>query len=164
MLNNLFSARENVLNNFKSRLFPIKNWDKISARKPTPEPEIEPAKHKKSKLKLEQEFMYEMITYEKDVNDGIFWNFKYPSFLAKDLVTTIQAKDEQLINNVDWLLENKFLKIKKKKKKKSRWYCQKIILNFNKQRKGKRCPVDIAKQIKILSPKQMLQRLAIAQA
>ena len=85
-------------------------------------------------------------------------------FLAKDLVTTIQAKDEQLINNVDWLLENKFLKIKKKKKKKSRWYCQKIILNFNKQRKGKRCPVDIAKQIKILSPKQMLQRLAIAQA
>ena len=77
MLNNLFSARENVLNNFKSRLFPIKNWDKISARKPTREPEIEPAKHKKSKLKLEQEFMYEMITYEKDVNDEIFWNFKY---------------------------------------------------------------------------------------
>ena len=55
-------------------------------------------------------------------------------------------------------------KLKKKKKKKSRWYCQKIILNFNKQRKGKRCPVDIAKQIKMLSPKQMLQRLAIAQA
>ena len=58
-------------------------------------------------------------------------------------------------------MEKKFLKIKKKKKVGD---IDKKILNFNKQRKGKRCPVDIAKQIKILSPKQMLQRLAIAQA
>ena len=53
-LNNLgllFSARENVINNFKSRLFPIKQIDKIPTHEPTsesttettPEPAIEPA-------------------------------------------------------------------------------------------------------------------------
>ena len=49
----LFNAREKVLNNFKSRLFPIKNLDKIPTREPTreltPELSIEPTKQKKSK-------------------------------------------------------------------------------------------------------------------
>ena len=48
----LFSARENVLNNLESRLFPMKELDKIPTREPTPEPATEPTKHKKSKLKL----------------------------------------------------------------------------------------------------------------
>ena len=59
----LFSAREKVLNSFKSRLFPIKNLDKISTREPTPKPEVakepatelevatEPAKAAKAKIK-----------------------------------------------------------------------------------------------------------------
>ena len=74
----LFSAREKLLNNFKSRLFPIKNLDKISTSEPTPELEIEPTKQKESELKFQQEFMNEVIDDEKDINDEIFWNcFKY---------------------------------------------------------------------------------------
>ena len=80
-LNNLgllFSAREKVRNSFKSRLFPIKNVDKIPRREPTPKPATEPTaelaaeptettpkvatepadatptKHKKSKLKFQK--------------------------------------------------------------------------------------------------------------
>ena len=64
-----FSAREKVLNNFKSRLFPIKNFDRIPTREPTlePTPELatEPNKHKKSKLKLQQEFINEIIADKK---------------------------------------------------------------------------------------------------
>ena len=36
------------------------------------------------------------------------------------------------------------------------------ILNFNKQQKGKGLPSDVATQLKILTPKQILQRLSIA--
>ena len=53
LLNNLgllFSTREKVLNNFKSRLFAIKNLYKIPTREPTheptPGPAIEPTKNK----------------------------------------------------------------------------------------------------------------------
>ena len=59
-----FSATENVLNSFKSRLFPMKNLDKYLTREPTPDTAAEPipkvkteptpTKHKKSKLKLQQ--------------------------------------------------------------------------------------------------------------
>ena len=44
-LNNLgllFSERKNVLKNFKSRLFPIKNLDQIKKSKPTSEPATKP--------------------------------------------------------------------------------------------------------------------------
>ena len=51
-----FSAREKVLNNLKSILFPVKNLDKISTREPTPVLTTEPIKIKKYKLKLRQEF------------------------------------------------------------------------------------------------------------
>ena len=91
----LFNAREKYFNNFKSRLFPIKNLDKIPTREPTPELATEPTTQKKSKLKLQQEFMNEIIADEKDLNDEIFWNcFKYqnPSFLAKDLIRVTQAE------------------------------------------------------------------------
>ena len=45
-----------------------------------------------------------MIAEEKDTNDEIFWNyFKYqnPSILAKDLIRATQAKNQQLVNNVN---------------------------------------------------------------
>ena len=35
------------------------------------------------------------------------------------------------------------------------------LLNFNKQKNGKWLPSDLAKQLKILTPKRMLQRLPI---
>ena len=42
---------------------------------------------------MQQEFMNENIADEKDTNDEIFWDcFKYPSFLAKDLIRVKQAK------------------------------------------------------------------------
>ena len=54
----------------------MNNLDKIPTREPTcePTPELaaEPTEHKKSKLKLQQEFMNEIIANEKDINDEIF--------------------------------------------------------------------------------------------
>ena len=47
----LFSAIENVLNTFKSRLFPIKNLDKIPTREPTSEVAREPTKATKAETK-----------------------------------------------------------------------------------------------------------------
>ena len=74
--------REKVLSNFKSRLFPIKNLHKIPTHVPTPEiatePATEPTKHKKSKLKLQQEFIDKILANEREINDEIIWNyFKY---------------------------------------------------------------------------------------
>ena len=72
-LNNLeflFSARENVLNNVKSRLFQIKNLDKISTCEPSPDLATKPTKNKKSILKLQQEFLNE-ITAKKRYK---WWN------------------------------------------------------------------------------------------
>ena len=105
----LFSARENVLNKLGSRLFPTKKLDKIPTRELTPELATEPTKHKKSKLKLQQELMDEIMADKKDKNDEIFWNyFKYqnPTLLEKDLIRATQAKNEQLINNVNSVLIN----------------------------------------------------------
>ena len=112
-LNNLrllFSTREKVLNSFKSRLFPIKHLDKIRTLEPTPEKaaksaaEETPTKHRTSKLKLQQEFMNEIIADKKDINNGILLNyFKYqnPLFLVKDLISAKQNKNEKLVNNIN---------------------------------------------------------------
>ena len=100
-LNNLglfFGAREKVLTNFKSALFSEKKLNKFSTREPTSEQAIEPAKQKKSKLKLQQGFMNEIIADEKDINDDKLWNYlKYqnPFLLAKDLIRAKQAKSKQ---------------------------------------------------------------------
>ena len=71
---------ENVRNNFKSRLFPIENLDKIPIREParelTPELAKELTKHRKSQLKLQQEFINEIIANEKDKYDVIFITFR----------------------------------------------------------------------------------------
>ena len=74
----LFSAREEDLDSFKSRLFPIKNVDKILTRKPTPGPATEPevateptkatttkTKSKIFSLKLREKFLNEIKNDEK---------------------------------------------------------------------------------------------------
>ena len=75
-----------MLNIFKSRLFPIKHLDKIPTCEKTPtiksDIATEPApklateatltKHKKSKLKLQQEYMKEIIADKKYINDEMF--------------------------------------------------------------------------------------------
>ena len=107
----LFSARERFLNNFKSRLFATKNLDKIQIRALTSEVATEPTKNKKSKLKLQEEFMNEIITDEKDINNEIFLNyFKYQNqlFVETDLIRAMQAKNETLVINFnDGLINSK---------------------------------------------------------
>lgn len=58
-----FNARENVLNMFKIRFFPIKNLGKISTR----EPPLEPIKQQKSKLKLQLVIVNQITANEKDL-------------------------------------------------------------------------------------------------
>ena len=186
-LNNLdllFSAREKVLNSFKSRFFPIKNLDKIPSRDPGTEPATEsevatepalkpatettPTKHKKSKLKLQQNFINEIIADEKDINNGIFSNyFKYqkPSFLVKDLINAKQNKNEKLVNNINNGLIDLRNNIKRKEipeneNPKRVADIVETILDFNKQQKGKGRPSNLArvanvsdrKHIKMLTP------------
>ena len=53
---------------------------------------------------MHQEFVKEIIANERDTNDEIFWDcFKYqnPSSLGKDLIRATQAKNEQIVNNVN---------------------------------------------------------------
>ena len=69
-----FSARKNVLKNFKSRFFQIKNLYKIPKHEPTPELPKKKTIHKKSVSKLQQELMNEIIADESDINDKIFLN------------------------------------------------------------------------------------------
>ena len=45
-----------------------------------------------------------MIADEKDINAEIFWNYlkyQYQLLLAKDLITSKQAKNEQLVNSIN---------------------------------------------------------------
>ena len=89
--------------------------------------------------------MNEIIADEKDINDEIFWNyFKYqnPSFLAKNLIRAKQAKNEQLVNNInDELIRLRNVIIKKEIPKNGN--SSKIvdivekILDFNKPQKLK---------------------------
>ena len=97
----LFSARENVLNKFKRRLFPIRNLDKIQLYEPArPEPATELTKNNKSILKFQQEFTNEFVAGKKYADDGIFqnyFNYKNPSFLGKALISATQTKNKQLV-------------------------------------------------------------------
>ena len=121
-LNNLgllFSAREKVLNTFKSKLFPIKNLDKIPRHEPVPEPATEPkiakepatkptkateatkvdTKSKTSLLKFWEKCLNEIKNEEKNINKQIFiefFTYHYPSFLVKDLYEGNQIKNEKI--------------------------------------------------------------------
>ena len=105
---------------FKSRLFPIINLNKIPTRQPNPEQAAETevateptpesstetrlTKHKKFKLKFQQEFVNEIIPDEKDINCEIFWDyFKYqnPLFLVKDSIKIKLDKNEKLVNYIN---------------------------------------------------------------
>ena len=108
--------------------------------------------------------MKQIIDDEKDMNDEIFWDyFKYqnPSNLAKDSIRAKHAKHEQLVNNINYALIDLKNAIIKKEIPENENPSKVVdigekILDFNKQQNGK--------GIKILTLKQMLQRLAIALA
>ena len=61
----LFSERENFLYKLMRRLSRMKHLDKIPTREPTSEVAGEATKHKKSKLKLQRQFINEGITNGK---------------------------------------------------------------------------------------------------
>ena len=180
-LNNLgllFRVGGNVLNSFKSQLFSIKKLHKIQTTEPDAEPTPEvakeptPTKHKKSKLKLQQESMNIIIADEKDKNVGIFLNyFKYqnPSSLVKDLISAKNNNDEKLVNSINNGLIGLRNNINRKEipenenPKKVVDIVEKIP-DFNKQKRTKGLISNLAKRIKILTPKQMLQILPTALA
>ena len=86
-----------------------KELGKILTCETTLELAPEPTKHNKSKLKLQQEFMNEIIADEKHINDQIFWNcFNYqnPLFLTDSFIRAKQTKNEKLVNKInDELIE-----------------------------------------------------------
>ena len=116
--------------------------------------------------------MNEIIADEKDINDEMFWHyFKYQNslFSAEDLIRATQAKNEQLVNSVNDGLIDLGNVINRKRipgdeNPNKIFDTAEKILDFNKQQKDKGRPSDLATLIKILSSKQMLQRLlALAQ-
>ena len=108
--------------------------------------------------------MNEIIADEKDMNNKIFLSyFKYqnPSFSVKGSISAKQNKNEKTVNNVnngliDLRNDFKRKEITENENPKKVVDIVEKIIDFNKQQKGKR--------IKILTPKQVLQRLPIALA
>ena len=89
------------------------------------------------------------------------FSYHNPLFLAKDLITAKQHNNSKLVNNInDWLIDLRNAIVRNKIPKNEN--PNKIvnifekIFDFNKQQK--------VKGIKILTPKQILERLPIAVA
>ena len=103
--------------------------------------------------------MNEIIANEKDINDEICWNhckYQNPLFLAKDLIRATQAKNQQLVKNVDdGLIDLRNAIIKKE-------IPENENPNFKREQIGKGRPADLAKHVIILIPEQILQKLPIA--
>ena len=101
---------------------------------------------------------------EKDINDQTFWNyFKYHNLLfsVKDLIRAKQDKNEKLVNNINdrfigWRNVVIRKEIPENENPKNVFNIVEKILDFNKQQRSK--------AIKVLTPKQMFQRLPIALA
>ena len=196
-LNNLglsFSVRIKVLNSFKSRLFQIKNLDKIPTYETKPEPTIEPStepeigtkatkaetKCKTSSLKLRENFLNGIKNEEKNINEHIFkeyFGYESPSFLVKDLHESHQNKNDMVVKYlneslIDLRNNTSTIEIPENENPKKVVCIVEKILDFNKQQKGEGLrgmlayrPSDFdRKHIKILTPKQMIQRLSIALA
>ena len=160
----LFSTREKVLNSSKIRLLPIKNLDKIPTREPAEQKAATKAtkaktKRKISSLKLREEFLNKIKNEEKNINQQIFNEFFNYQFLVKDLYEGNQNKNDKIVKNINESLINlrnsiDSNKIPKNGNPKKIVNIVEKILDFNKQQKGK--------GIKILTSKQMFQRLPIA--
>ena len=112
--------------------------------------------------------MNEIITDEKDMNDKIFENyFKYqnPSVLAKDQIRAVLLKNQQLVSDVnDGLIHLRNAIIRQEILEIKQLILLKKILDFNKKGKGEGRTSELTKRIKILIPKELLQRLPLALA
>ena len=86
-VNILQKAREDVLNSFKSNLFPIMYGTAPYAT--TRETSVN-----------EDSFINEIINNEKSISSEIFneyFGYQNPSFLAKDFIKTDQSKNKQIV-------------------------------------------------------------------
>ena len=147
----LLKAREDVLNSFKSNLFPV-----MSDTTPYATP-------RETSIN-EDSFINEIINIEKGISSEIFnecFQYRNPSCLIKDLIKSNQSKNKQIvkqtINSINEL-RNSIIKkeIPKNENPNKIINIVEKIPEFNNQQKGTR--------LKILTPKQMLQRLPIAPA
>ena len=114
--------------------------------------------------KNEDSFINDIINDEKGISNEIFnkyFRYQNPSFLAKDLSKTNQSKKKQIVKQTIHPindLKNSIIKkeIPENENPNKIIYIVKKIFEFDSQQKGTR--------LKILTPKQMLQRLPIALA
>ena len=95
--------------------------------------------------------------------------YQCPSFLIKDLYEENQIKNEKTVKYInDSLIDlRNFVisaEITKNENPNKIIIIVENILTLNKQQKDRGCPSDLATHIKLLTPKQMLQRLPIALA
>ena len=142
---NLLKARGDVHNSFKSDLFPIV-------------PDTTPYSPPRETSTNEDSFINEIMNDEKSISKEIFndyFRYRNPSFLAKDLIKTVQSESKQILKQtIDSIndLKNSIIKreisVNENLNKVS--YIVEKILEFNSQQKRTR--------LKILTPKQMLQR------
>ena len=86
-------------------MFPIKNFDKISTREPKPVLPKETTKHRKYKLKLQQEFINETIVDKKYINHKVFWNF-FKGYLHYETITSQNGSSEVQVKNFCILLKS----------------------------------------------------------
>ena len=96
-----------------------------------------------------------------------YFNYQSPSFLVKDLYKFNQNKNDTIIKYLNESLIDLGNSINSKNIPENENPKKVVnivdkILEFNKEQKGKRRLLDLAERIKILTPKQMLQRLPIA--
>ena len=96
-----------------------------------------------------------------------YFNYQSPSFLVKDLYKFNQNKNDTIVKYLNESLIDLGNSINSKNIPENENLKKVVnivdkILEFNKEQKGKRRLLDLAECIKILTPKQMLQRLPIA--
>ena len=120
-------------------------------------------KRKISSLKLPEGFLNETKNEEKNINRQIvrkYFNHQYPSFLVRDLYQDKKNKNGIIVRYLNESLIDLRNSINSKEIPENQ--NPKKLLDFNKQQKCKGNPLRLATRIKILTPKQMLQRLPVA--
>ena len=121
---------------------------------------------------MREEFLKEIENEDKNINEQIFgeyFNYQSTSSLVKELSEDNENKNDMIVKYlneslIDLRNFNNSKEIPKDENPKKVVNIVEKILNFNKLQKIKGHNSDIAKRIKILFSKQMLQKLSIALA
>ena len=119
---------------------------------------------------MREEFLKEIENEDKNINEQIFgeyFNYQSTSSLVKELSEDNENKNDMIVKYlneslIDLRNFNNSKEIPKDENPKKIVNIVEKMINFNKLQKIKGHNSDIAKRIKILTSKQMLQRLSIA--